>query len=884
MITSIELVDFLSHSDTKLKFEDGVTIFVGDNGAGKSSIIDAITFSLFGQHTRKSNKGLIRRGTNQGYAKIEFSIKDKKYETVRKIDTKSSLSAIFSETTNNNRVEIAAGERKQFGESMTEQVEKTIGMNFEKLKIASIVQQGELNSIINAKPREFKELLNAIIGIDKLDIASDTMQKVTKEFREKIRTDLGGHDDTDIEFLTKDFEKCQYDIKEAEPEKNQLESQKKSVHRELEELLKKEETDTPKRDKINQLESQKKELLRYVKETIQGIQQEIQENERKIDDCKNCFEELKLKTGFEGKLEKVEEEDKEVIKKIQEITTQIVSLKGKQELKRDKINQLESQKKELLRYVKETIQGIQQEIQENERKIDDCKNCFEELKLKTGFEGKLEKVEEEDKEVIKKIQEITTQIVSLKEKEKLAEKLQLKDNKCPVCDSNVEKLNPFFQEEHIKEEIIKLKQDADLKEKERIMYSQERDRFVGELQKIRDAEATLRAHSIKTKEELVAIQNNTESKKEKLSLADNENLEQISQVDDHTKLIFDNILKLELETKGFDEGELEEEIIKLKQDADLKEKERIMYSQERDRFVGELQKIRDAEATLRAHSIKTKEELVAIQNNTESKKEKLSLADNENLEQISQVDDHTKLIFDNILKLELETKGFDEGEFKKLKERIVEKRSNLSQIDQRMGGVLEKIEKAKKQSQVIEKSIVELEKVKKYMLRLDKIQSNVFSRDGSVAISLRSWALNSISIKASEYLSILNTKIQRIALSEKAKNVSIACHSKTEVLELESLSGGEKVSVALALRLGMASLLGASNLNLMILDEPTTHLDTERKKSLVDVLSQLSRIEKSQLPMQFLIITHDAEIFENSNVEQIYKFESREEGSRVTAL
>jgi len=797
MITSIELVDFLSHSDTKLKFEDGVTIFVGDNGAGKSSIIDAITFSLFGQHTRKSNKGLIRRGTNQGYAKIEFSIKDKKYETVRKIDTKSRLSAIFSETTNNNRVEIAAGERKQFGESMTEQVEKTIGMNFEKLKIASIVQQGELNSIINAKPREFKELLNAIIGIDKLDIASDTMQKVTKEFRKKIRTDLGGHDDTDIEFLTKDFEKCQYDIKEAEPEKNQLESQKKSVHRELEELLKKEETDTPKRDKINQLESQKKELLRYVKETIQGIQQEIQENERKIDDCKNCFEELKLKTGFEGKLEKVEEEDKEVIKKIQEITTQIVSLK---------------------------------------------------------------------------------------EKEKLAEKLQLKDNKCPVCDSNVEKLNPFFQEEHIKEEIIKLKQDADLKEKERIMYSQERDRFVGELQKIRDAEATLRAHSIKTKEELVAIQNNTESKKEKLSLADNENLEQISQVDDHTKLIFDNILKLELETKGFDEGELEEEIIKLKQDADLKEKERIMYSQERDRFVGELQKIRDAEATLRAHSIKTKEELVAIQNNTESKKEKLSLADNENLEQISQVDDHTKLIFDNILKLELETKGFDEGEFKKLKERIVEKRSNLSQIDQRMGGVLEKIEKAKKQSQVIEKSIVELEKVKKYMLRLDKIQSNVFSRDGSVAISLRSWALNSISIKASEYLSILNTKIQRIALSEKAKNVSIACHSKTEVLELESLSGGEKVSVALALRLGMASLLGASNLNLMILDEPTTHLDTERKKSLVDVLSQLSRIEKSQLPMQFLIITHDAEIFENSNVEQIYKFESREEGSRVTAL
>ena len=36
--------------------------------------------------------------------------------------------------------------------------------------------------------------------------------------------------------------------------------------------------------------------------------------------------------------------------------------------------------------------------------------------------------------------------------------------------------------------------------------------------------------------------------------------------------------------------------------------------------------------------------------------------------------------------------------------------------------------------------------------------------------------------------------------------------------------------------------------------------------------------------MQFLIITHDAEIFEDSTVEQIYRFETSEQGSKVTAL
>jgi len=689
MITSIELGDFLAHSETKLEFEKGVTIFVGENGAGKSSIIDGITFSLFGQHTRKSNKGLIKRGSNQGYSKIEFSINGKQYETVRKIDSKGGLVATFSEITKEGRVEIAAGERKQFGESMTEQVEKTIGMDFEKLKIASIVQQGELNSIINAKPKEFKELLNAIIGIDKLDVASESMKKVTKEFREKIKTDLG-YDDTHIEILERDLERSHLEIKEAEPEKNQLELKQKQIHEELKKLQKELEIETPKVDKIKQLELRKDELLRYVKETMKEIQQKISENERKIRDCEGCFEEIKLKVDFESKIQKVEEA------------------------------------------VEDTL---------------------------------------------RKIQEMTSQIASLKEKQILASKLQLKDNKCPVCDSIVEKLNPFFQEEHIKEEIIKLQENIKLKEKERDMY--------------------------------------TQKKKE---------------------------------------------------------------------FLEKVQKTRDAEATLRAHSINTKEELMEIQKETQIQKAKLPMMNNNDLKEISQIDDHSKVIFENILKLEVDTKGFSEKEFLNLKNTISEKQTSLSQMDQQVGGILEKIDKAKREIETIEKVILELKIVKKYVSKLDKVQTNIFSRDGSVATSLRSWALNSISVKASEYLSFLNTKIQRIALSEKARDVSIACYSKTEVLELESLSGGEKVSVALALRLGMASLLGSSNLNLMILDEPTTHLDAERKKSLVRVLSQLTEISNSQTPMQFLIITHDAEIFEDSNVEQIYKFESKEEGSKVIAL
>ena len=689
MITSIELGDFLAHSNTKLEFENGVTVFVGDNGAGKSSIIDAITFALFGQHTRKSNRGLIKRGANQGFAKISFSINDKQFEAVRKIDSKGSLAATFAEVVNNERIEIAAGERKQFGESMTHEVEKVIGLDFEKLKIASIVQQGELNAIINAKPKEFKELLNAIIGIDKLDVASESMKTVNKEFREKIRNTIG-YDDTHIEILLRDLERYQKEIEESKPEKKNLKLKQEKLKKEVGELRTKVETETPKIDKINQLELRKKEIWSYAKETIHKIQHEINENERKIHDCEECFEDAMLKTDLEYKILKVEEA------------------------------------------------------------ID---------------------------ETLKKIQEMTNQTTSLKEKLSLALKLQLKNNKCPVCDSNVEKLNPLFQEEHLRQEIT----------------------------------------------------------------------------------------------------EIGNQIIS-------KEKERSMYNQKKKVFSTKLQSARDAEATLRAYSINNKEELMKIQEDVKVKKQKIPLTTNVSLLEISTIDTHAKMIFENISKLEEETTGFDEQEFNNLKISINEKQMSLSQIDQQIGGISEKISKGEEQINIIKKAVTELKIVKEYVTNLNEIQTNIFSRDGPVATSLRSWALNTISAKASEYLTLLNTKIQRIRLSEKTRDISIACYSKTEVLELESLSGGEKVSVALALRLGMASLLGTSNLNLMILDEPTTHLDAERKKSLVRVLSQLSDISNSETRMQFLIITHDAEIFEDSTVEQIYRFESSEQGSKVTAL
>ena len=692
MIKTIEIGDFLSHHETLLDFDNGVTVFVGHNGAGKSSIIDAITFSLFGQHTRKSNKGLIRHGSTQGFAKVDFFVNGKNYQATRKIDAKGGLAATLAEIRNGERIEIAAGERKQFGESMTHEVERIIGMNFEKLKIASIVQQGELSTIIKAKPKEFKELLNAVIGIDKLDVASETLKIASKEFREKIKAGLG-YDDTHIDILQRELEKHQNDLKESKPHKEELISIQQALQDSIAGFREKLEIDTPKVDKINQLEQRKIELLSYAKEAINEMRQGINEKERKVRECVGCFDRLEIKADLE-----------------------------------------------------KTSERIELAINETQGKI----------------------------------QELTSQIISIRERQSLAKKLQLKDNRCPVCDSYVEKLNPLFQQEHLQEELERIQKESNDFQKELSVYNQKKIEFSRKVQDAREAEATLKAHAINSQREIEEIQKEINQKKQSI-----QNIPSV-----HTG------------------------------------------------------------------------DLLAI----------------------SEIDSHAKLIFENIRKLESDIVGFNMGDYNALRKTIDEKQVELSTCHQKIGAITEKISKGELQVREIQDALEELKIVKEYIVNIDNIQTNIFNRDGPVATSLRSWALNTISAKASEYLTLLNTKLQRIQLSEKTRDISIVCYSKTESLDIESLSGGEQVSIALALRLGMASLLGASNLNLMILDEPTTHLDADRKKALVGVLSQLSNITNLESSMQFIIITHDAEIFEDSNVEKIYRFESAESGSKVVAL
>ena len=294
-----------------------------------------------------------------------------------------------------------------------------------------------------------------------------------------------------------------------------------------------------------------------------------------------------------------------------------------------------------------------------------------------------------------------------------------------------------------------------------------------------------------------------------------------------------------------------------------------------------------AEQTLTLHGVKDerdlsqlREEIATLRRNVEKIPDSISTSGS--ILQLA-IDVHSSSIISKISTLIGETRDFDAISFKNLRNNLEQKRRQISLLDQELGAITQKLKSAIDERQKISHVLEELLIVRKYVSFLETIRNQIYNRDGPVATSLRSWALSAISQKASEYLSTFDVKIQRIALEDKSRDIGITCYSGNSTLELESLSGGEKVSVALALRLGMAHLMGSSNLNFIILDEPTTHLDQERRKSLVTVLSQAFEANLDAIS-QFIIITHDSEIFENSNIDAIYNFESGPEGTKVVPI
>ena len=139
--------------------------------------------------------------------------------------------------------------------------------------------------------------------------------------------------------------------------------------------------------------------------------------------------------------------------------------------------------------------------------------------------------------------------------------------------------------------------------------------------------------------------------------------------------------------------------------------------------------------------------------------------------------------------------------------------------------------------------------VKEYYGLLEDLRT-FYSKDG-IQKDLRSQSRPLIQKYTREFFEKFNFNYSDLILDDEY-NISI--YGPEGESNIEMVSGGEKIAIALALRLGITQAMSKGNIETILLDEPTIHLDTIRKQHLITVLRSMSVIP------QMLIVTHDDEL------------------------
>lgn len=182
MISRLRMENFRRHELTELVIDptDQIIAVSGSNGSGKSTILEAIIYALFGQsrHGAKDLESLVRRGAAlEGMSvELDFSIEDNVYTVVRRRDNKVSSAVLYV-----NGAALVEGVS-----AVNAAVANLLGTDAAGFKLAAVAQQKELDSLIKLGPTARGRAVNRLLRIDAITRAKEGVGKAYNDSRRAL--------------------------------------------------------------------------------------------------------------------------------------------------------------------------------------------------------------------------------------------------------------------------------------------------------------------------------------------------------------------------------------------------------------------------------------------------------------------------------------------------------------------------------------------------------------------------------------------------------------------------------------------------------------------------------------------------------------------------
>ncbi len=212
---TLHIKNFLSYGPQQQTIDFGshpLICLSGKNGHGKSALLDAITWAIWGQARKireavKADEGLLRLGQTQMLVTLDFMFNGQRYRVRRefaKQPGKFVASLDFGVFQHSHRPLTGSGHMESHGQATLdsdlghfvpltdktiratqEKIEATLGLDYESFVNSAFLKQGQSNEFSQKSSKERKEILASILGLHKYEqlrrLALDKIKKSNDE-------------------------------------------------------------------------------------------------------------------------------------------------------------------------------------------------------------------------------------------------------------------------------------------------------------------------------------------------------------------------------------------------------------------------------------------------------------------------------------------------------------------------------------------------------------------------------------------------------------------------------------------------------------------------------------------------------------------------------
>ena len=801
--------------------DEGLFCITGPTGAGKSTILDAITCALYGRTPRLSNPNdLMSKHTGECHCEVEFEIKGEIYTSSwslhrsrNKPDGKLQSAKMELANIKANKI-IVSGLLK-----VPKEIEKITGLDFDRFTKSMMLAQGGFDAFLKANENERSALLEKMTGTQIYKLISQEVYEtysVKKKEIDDIKILVDAEDDID----EKSIKIKRENLTKFKSSKEELDKKAKSlldISTRLEniEKLKQQNIEYEKKfQEIKELKDDKKDDFikldlalkasniepTYKEQSI--LETNIIKDEKELDILNKTLLELKNRLLLQTKI------DSDTEKKYN-------SAKIDFEQQRKNIEE----KKILLSNINSIKQNIKN-IQKHNKIIEDSKEKLEILNQQITEKNKL----------IETIKEHLSSLYKQKESELLLAKYtkdreRLEDGKpCFLCGSTI---HPYADNLDIKPDETK----EQIKEKEKQLQI--------EMDALKDFELSLSKNNTKYEQSLKELEQLQNSNQDIEKLEELEakstlllNIEDIEQFEQNITKKFEKITK-----EFYNSKEILNSL-----DIQIKSIE--------DQIVTKSQQLKEDKKqiktlTNRVNSLLNQNGFKTIEVFVEAlldQKEKEKLA--KNCRTIE--DQYNKICtLNQKIKKELQEQLKLNKSDKKLEDIKVEQNELKIQIDT----LLKSIGSLTKELEIIDQNI---QKNKKYLQEIEEKTKDIevwiklndligSSKGDKFARFAQGITLNRLVFLANQHLQRLSSRYTLKKDDLNSLNLEIIDGYQGDIIRpISTLSGGESFIVSLALALGLSSLASANiSIDSLFLDEGFGSLDGSSLDKALDALAQL---------------------------------------------